>query len=146
MRKVYLRFALLAAVVHTESVCGQITAAVPARTILETIRVALATSKAGGFAASRESLEGSRALCASDASGRECRLLYSSGLGSLFTWRSTSSWEDANPFTASVVGLLSLGGAAVLAAFARIGGRGAGLVCVVLGTAMIVMWWFFATN
>lgn len=73
-------------------------------------------------------------------------LLAGSGFGSLFTWRSTSSWEDANPLTASVVGLLSLGSAALLAAFAPIGARGAGLVCVVLGTAMVVMWWLFAAN
>jgi hypothetical protein len=51
--------------------------------VLQNVSEALAVSSSGRFALARQTLEYSLAGCPAGPSGRECRLLYASGLGSL---------------------------------------------------------------
>jgi hypothetical protein len=72
--------------------------------------------------------------------------LAGSAVGSLFTHRESSAWADADPLASSLHGLWSLGAAAVIAAFAPLARSLVALVALGFATAMVVMWWRFATS
>jgi tetratricopeptide (TPR) repeat protein len=61
---------------------AQVTQTARAR-VLHDVNGALAVSDSGKFAAARQTLEQSLRACAAGPAGRECRILYASGLGSL---------------------------------------------------------------
>ncbi|MEM8921907.1 MAG: hypothetical protein AAF962_14230 [Actinomycetota bacterium] len=72
-------------------------------------------------------------------------LLFSAA-GSVFTWRETSVWVDANPVVSGPIALLSLLPAIAIVAVIRVKWAAALLVSGGAASTMLLFWWLFASS
>lgn len=67
-------------------------------------------------------------------------------LGSTFTWRATSGWADANPLVSGPLAILSLLPPLAIIATIDVRWPGALSIAATAATAILALWWTFATS